>query len=793
MKKVAIILLSLLLVVVCFVAVACDEECTGEHQWGEWKETTPATCTKEGQAVRTCIKCGEQETQVVEASGHKILDATGSLKSCRGFDLSQPVQCSACDEMISGQDLVDALDHKMIWKLEAVAPTCTETGLSEGQKCLNCNSVFVEQQVVPALGHDIIDAQEVAATCTEPNYTAGTICSRCGEYFSGHEPFGDPLGHDFSNSVYFEYTECVRGCGIYSRRSGGNPFETEFIFDFDSDKQEEIDIVYNTLVATLEGTNSEITTFDQFVELFNQYDEYVGYIQAQYQFARILNDINYSEDSRNTFSNVSEYYNTTISRYYKLFKQINESKYKDEFWAETKWDDEYIAYVLGLADSYDLDNRNAVDEIIEAYEDLLASIKSEMTQDQRNQLFSLYSQLVEANNNIATTAGFANYMEYAYEKVYERDYTPEDTAQMREYVKEYIGPIIADVANAYVAWNDAYSSRGGWSNHESQLYYSQFSGAWMWRDIDQYANDAERSGMIVNSLQSIADYFKFLDGQDKSVKFYDAASNLFEKGNIFMGRNKNITAYTWYVYSEKTPILVFGGSEDYRDAFTFIHEFGHYYQFVHNKLLSVPMDHDETQSQGDEMMFLAWLREHMPEGVDEGFEILELEQLVNMLGSIVLSTAVDEFEYLVYTGATEFDGKAIEKVNIGEGVEVIDYAKLYETILKSYWANIGSFFNTQYWMYVTFDNAAYYISYAMSALPCLELYAIAGNDGLDTARDSYIKLFTFSSNDEFIATDSFGDTYVKESYEKILNWAGLKGPFQEELYEAIQEYFESRA
>ena len=106
---------------------------------------------------------------------------------------------------------------------------------------------------------------------------------------------------------------------------------------------------------------------------------------------------------------------------------------------------------------------------------------------------------------------------------------------------------------------------------------------------------------------------------------------------------------------------------------------------------------------------------------------------------------------------------------------------------------MSEMYNTSYWAHVVFDSSAYYISYAMSALPCLELYAIAGNDGIDAARDSYIKLFTFSSNDDFIATDSFGDKYVTATYQQVLNWAGLKGPFQEDLYKEIQEYFESRA
>jgi hypothetical protein len=62
---------------------------------------------------------------------------------------------------------------------EAVAPTCTETGLTEGSHCSRCDYV-VAQEVVPALGHDF---GEWVVT-TEPTREAAgeetRTCSRCG-------------------------------------------------------------------------------------------------------------------------------------------------------------------------------------------------------------------------------------------------------------------------------------------------------------------------------------------------------------------------------------------------------------------------------------------------------------------------------------------------------------------------------------------------------------------------------------------------------------------------------------
>ena len=81
---------------------------------------------------------------------------------------------------------------------EAVAATCTKTGLTEGSHCSVCGEVFVEQTVIDALGHTEVIDEAVAATCTKTGLTEGKHCSVCGEVFV--EQTVVPAGHDFDEN-----------------------------------------------------------------------------------------------------------------------------------------------------------------------------------------------------------------------------------------------------------------------------------------------------------------------------------------------------------------------------------------------------------------------------------------------------------------------------------------------------------------------------------------------------------------------------------------------------------------
>jgi len=130
--------------------------CEGNVPYYE-KESFEANSQKPEREVYTC-RCGKntEEVKVNDVLGNHVRPDEG--KPCMAQN------CSLCGEPVT------PADHNLV-EIPPVAPTCTATGLTAGEKCSVCGEILVEQEEVPALQHtEVIDpAVTVSMKYTDEN------------------------------------------------------------------------------------------------------------------------------------------------------------------------------------------------------------------------------------------------------------------------------------------------------------------------------------------------------------------------------------------------------------------------------------------------------------------------------------------------------------------------------------------------------------------------------------------------------------------------------------------------
>jgi len=203
------------------------------HSYGAWTTTKPATCTEEGQEERICTVCDEgKQTAVINALGHDPTGHEGQKASCLEDGYKPYETCSRCD--YSTYEVIPATGHTVVTDA-AVAPTCTETGLTEGSHCSVCGDVLTAQTVVDSLGHTTVTDAAVAPTCKTTGLTEGSHCSVCGEILVAQNVV-DALGHDWDSedaerNVIIEPTCEEQGLELVTCGRGGCDENKTFAMD----------------------------------------------------------------------------------------------------------------------------------------------------------------------------------------------------------------------------------------------------------------------------------------------------------------------------------------------------------------------------------------------------------------------------------------------------------------------------------------------------------------------------------------------------------------------------------
>jgi hypothetical protein len=485
---------------------------------------------------------------------------------------------------------------------------------------------------------------------------------------------------------------------------------TSLLADNDPDKQE----AFLTLYADIED--------DDFAAL-----------TEQYLIASILNMV-YSTDADRSacFLSVSQMYNDALQRLIVLYDDIDASVYADAFFED--WSEDERQQAVAMAGNYTDELKQlrvAYDELTDEY------YKLPQDDSYLTSSAELYMRAVQLNKQIATLCGYDDYMTYAYSMVYDRDYTPADVQQMKEYVQQYIVPQL------YQLWNKISAMMENISITDYMAFYSYMTADLSSLGVVDSLGDGDEA--MIRTLES---YLLSLGGDVRSVYH-----SMWTDNHFIVANNENLSrsgAFSVYFSKLGYPLFYFGPG--YQTTYTIIHEFGHCYAMDQSETMDIPMDLAEVHSQGNEWLYTSFLKGTMSA---QSYKLLAYYKMFSDLSTICNCLAVNEFEIYVYTH-DDYQAEDLDNVM----VSILKDLGIYDLFTEMYADPVS------YWHYVVVDNPGYYISYAVSLLPSIDLYCMS-LENYETATAAYLDLCTVGSKDTFLSA---------------LERAGISSPFEEKTY-----------
>lgn len=448
-------------------------------------------------------------------------------------------------------------------------------------------------------------------------------------------------------------------------------------------------------------------------------DELDEFIQDQSAIAEVLHYCNTKdEEAADLHLEMTETLTDMIDANLETFRRVyqSDSKVKDQIFGD--WSQADIDYMLGYTDE--------VKELTKRKEEILVEFR-EMTDEELDEdIGELYAELVSIHNRIAEIFGYDNYYEYSYEVIRERDYAIEDVEQLRTYTQKYVKSIFDGAIEGFSMKYQSLTAA-------QQLELEEF----LFADYD----DADY----------LEDYLDALpDDMGEEMESMLDGHVVFPKGS-----KAREGAFTTLIGGH--PFCYF--SKDYKTTDTLVHEMGHYYGGLHGNLYEMPLDLAEVQSQGNEWLMIVYAGDELDEEV---YQCYLDYRIANDVVTILVSVIVDEFEERVYTaeGVEDFETEDFERImaEVCEsygGLEV-----LYQEVVDM----------QAYWRQVVLESPVYYISYAMSMVPSLDLFFCASEEW-DDAVEIYQKI-TWD-----IADDA--------TFLGILEDAGLATPFDDTLFNKL--------
>lgn len=300
---------------------------------------------------------------------------------------------------------------------------------------------------------------------------------------------------------------------------------------------------------------------------------------------------------------------------------------------------------------------------------------------------AIFQQQLKIRTQIASTLGYDNYSEYCYES-YGRDYTPQEVRALHAAVKEYIAPV-------YIYVNDRSDS--------SRLADVTF---------------AEQD--FLNELSSAsADFSPLLN---EPVQFL-LRNNLYD---LSYGANKMDSSFTTYLSDYNAPYIFSLWSGESEDIGTVLHELGHFTSYYHNAVVGYSATDNLDLAEIDSQALVLLMMRYFDRFYGDYAQDAKTQVLLNAMYSLISGCMEDEFQQDIY----ENPNMSLDEMNA-----------LYRKLAEEYGLEDVYGYQGTEWVLIThtFQTPLYYISYATSMVPALELYELSISDET-AAKNTYFNI-----------------------------------------------------
>ena len=427
------------------------------------------------------------------------------------------------------------------------------------------------------------------------------------------------------------------------------------------------------------------------------------------------------ESYQEAYQDATELYELLNDRYKKAIASMAQSEYCDLLLVN--YSEKEIAKFAktDAKDDSRLQFLLAEQTLVEEYNTLI----SEDLPDY-DRIGELYVELVTLRREYTESKGYDNPADYYYTSDYSRLYTPKDAQNVHEAVKEYLVPIY----RKYVDYNE---------------------------DIDSTVIPQE----IENVEEKVFSAMEYVLPQISS-ELMEAYEYMQKYGLVDFAASEDRvdTGYVYPLVYFNEPVLYNAGYSSYLDYTYMFHEMGHYANafYQENALQdSWDLDFAEVQSQGLELLATKFYPEIFGENIAKQ---LEFYLVYKMLNTILSGCLFDEFQQIVYTESDLTPERCCE---------------IYMELLAEYGLETETSWEVE-WMDVphNFEDPFYYLSYAVSAIGAMDIYALLKQDE-EAAMDTYLTICSMNLSEHgFLEamekvgfSDPFGDSFFKDFSKQI--------------------------